>query len=128
MGTQFVDSARDSSGAANPGHEVLDVQSRRLSLAALDVRVFSEATIGIVALLAATCMTFSSLLSDRNIPTYRDLLFFTWPLKHFLHDRLLRGEFPLWNPLLLMGAPYLANLQSGALYPPSVLLLLPLPL
>ena len=27
-----------------------------------------------------------------------------------------------------MGAPYLANLQSGVFYPPSLLLLLPLPL
>jgi hypothetical protein len=90
--------------------------------------ISSEPVLGIIALLVATSITFSSLLSTRNIPTYRDLLFFTWPLKHFFHERLLRGELPLWNPLILMGTPYLANLQSGVFYPPSLLLLLPLPL
>jgi Bacterial membrane protein YfhO len=84
--------------------------------------------IALLALLAATSLTFSNLLSAENLPTYRDLLFFTWPIKHFLHDRLLSGELPLWNPLLLMGTPFLANWQSGVFYPPSLLLLLPLPL
>ncbi|MET0152282.1 MAG: hypothetical protein ABW298_06710, partial [Candidatus Binatia bacterium] len=112
----------------SPDREVSDPQSCRTFLGALAGWVWSEATLGIVALVVATSVTFSSLLSPRNIPTYRDLLFFTWPLKHFLHERLLQGEIPLWNPLLLMGTPYLANLQSGVFYPPSLLLLLPLPL
>jgi len=128
MGTQFVDSARDSSRAANPDRGVFHTHFRQTFLATLEGWVSRETPFGIVALLVATTISFSSLLSATNIPTYRDLLFFTWPLKHFLHDRLLQGEFPLWNPMLLMGTPYLANLQSGVLYPPSVLLLLPLPL
>jgi hypothetical protein len=82
----------------------------------------------VAALCVATSVTFSQLLSARALPTFRDLLFFTWPLKHFLHERVLAGELPLWNPLLLMGTPFLANWQSGLLYPPSLLLLLPLPL
>ncbi len=73
-------------------------------------------------------ITFSGLFSTDLIPSYRDLLFFTWPIKHFLHERFWRGELPLWNPLLMLGTPYLANLQSGVFYPPSLLLLLPLPL
>jgi hypothetical protein len=128
MGTQFVDSAGDTSRAASPHRAVLGPPSRPASASALERWTSSEAVLGIIALLVATGITFSSLLSTRNIPTYRDLLFFTWPLKHFFHERLLRGELPLWNPLLLMGTPYLANLQSGVFYPPSLLLLLPLPL
>jgi hypothetical protein len=31
---------------------------------------------------------------------------------------LRQGELPLWNPLLGMGAPLLANYQSGLMYPP----------
>lgn len=32
---------------------------------------------------------------------------------------LLAGELPLWNPLVGMGAPLLANYQSALLYPPT---------
>ena len=35
----------------------------------------------------------------------------------------LSGHLPLWNPWLGMGAPLLANYQSGLLYPPNWLLL-----
>jgi hypothetical protein len=34
------------------------------------------------------------------------------------------GEVPLWNPLVGMGAPLLANYQSGLLYPPNWAMLL----
>ena len=34
-------------------------------------------------------------------------------------ETLRGGHLPLWNPLLGMGAPLLANYQSGLLYPPN---------
>ncbi len=34
------------------------------------------------------------------------------------------GQLPLWNPLVGMGAPLLANYQSGLLYPPNWIVLL----
>ena len=37
---------------------------------------------------------------------------------------LRSGQFPLWNPNLGMGAPLLANYQSGLLYPPNWVYLL----
>lgn len=37
---------------------------------------------------------------------------------------LVSGELPLWNPMLGMGAPLLANYQSAFLYPPNWLYLL----
>lgn len=39
-------------------------------------------------------------------------------------DTLNLGQIPLWNPLLGLGAPLLANLQSALLYPPNALLLI----
>lgn len=39
----------------------------------------------------------------------------------YLDTALHRGEFPLWNPLVLCGAPYAANPQSKVFYPPQLL-------
>jgi hypothetical protein len=79
-------------------------------------------------LLLATGATFETLLSARELPLYRDLLFFVLPFKYFLAEHLRRGEVPLWNPWIFMGTPFLAGLQSGVFYPPSLLLLAPFPL
>ena len=38
-------------------------------------------------------------------------------------DMVLRGELPLWNSWLGMGAPLLANYQSALLYPPNWIML-----
>jgi len=46
------------------------------------------------------------------------------PWRQFALDVLKSGNFPLWNPLLGMGAPLLANFQSALLYPPNILLFL----
>ncbi len=39
-------------------------------------------------------------------------------------ETLLSGHLPLWNPLVGMGAPLMANYQSGLFYPPYWLYLL----
>ena len=41
------------------------------------------------------------------------------PNAEYLGARLARGELPLWNPHQGAGAPFLASLQVGALYPPN---------
>jgi hypothetical protein len=43
---------------------------------------------------------------------WRDLVFESW--RNF--------QIPFWNPYQLMGTPLLANSQSGALYPPHILM------
>ena len=48
-------------------------------------------------------------------------LYFT-PMTQFLHDNLRAGRLPLWNPLVLCGAPYVGNPQSWPLYPFTSLL------
>ncbi|MFN8458347.1 MAG: YfhO family protein [Anaerolineae bacterium] len=44
-----------------------------------------------------------------------------FPLRAFVAQQWVRGEIPLWNPYLFGGQPALADIQSGALYPPHIL-------
>lgn len=41
------------------------------------------------------------------------------PWRHYAWTALQSGHLPLWNPLVGMGAPLLANYQSALLYPPN---------
>ncbi len=58
------------------------------------------------------------------------VLFWGTPLLQFVPWRmyalsvLRQGYLPLWNPLIGMGAPLLANYQSALVYPPHLLLLI----
>jgi hypothetical protein len=44
-----------------------------------------------------------------------------FPLRAFAAQEWVAGRVPLWNPYLFGGQPALADIQSGALYPPHVL-------
>ena len=44
-----------------------------------------------------------------------------FPLRAFAAQEWVNGRIPLWNPYLYGGQPALADIQSGALYPPHVL-------
>ena len=44
------------------------------------------------------------------------------PWRQFALNSIRQGHLPLWNPMLGMGAPLLANYQSALLYPPNILL------
>ncbi len=57
----------------------------------------------------------------------RDIPRFYYPVWHYSAMSLLRGEVPLWNPMLNMGAPHLANVQTCVFYPPAALLFTLLP-
>ncbi len=46
-----------------------------------------------------------------------DLLYQFGPWRIFLKDELADGHFPLWNPYLLGGQPFFADLQNMMLYP-----------
>jgi hypothetical protein len=41
------------------------------------------------------------------------------PWWKWAYDTLLSGHLPFWNPLLGMGAPFIANYQSALFYPPN---------
>ena len=69
-----------------------------------------------VGLLLALGGLLPALLSG-GIPARGDLADFFWPMKAYTAARWAAGEIPLWNPLSGGGEPWLAQLQSGALYP-----------
>lgn len=48
-----------------------------------------------------------------------------WPNAHFLRESVQQyGEWPLWNPLRMLGQPFAANPLSKVWYPPQWLVLL----
>ncbi len=53
-----------------------------------------------------------------------DLVSFLYPTYRFAAATLANGELPLWNPTLYGGAPFIADIQAGFLYPPNLLLFL----
>ncbi len=91
-------------------------------------RVSLKGSLCLLLLLGIVVAAAPDLLNPDRIPGYRDLLIFVIPFKHFLSDHLRHGQIPLWNPWVYLGTPFLASLQSGVFYPPSVLLFLPFPL
>jgi hypothetical protein len=46
------------------------------------------------------------------------------PAKIFLASEIKSGRFPFWNPNILSGTPYLADINLGALYPFNLLYIL----
>src|SRR5262249_24906134 len=71
---------------------------------------------------------FVPALAGGRVFSFRDLADYAIPAKLFSVQELAAGRIPLWNPYNYFGFPHLANLQSGVLYPPNALLLLPWPL
>ncbi|MFN0149344.1 MAG: hypothetical protein ACKVU1_01365 [bacterium] len=51
-----------------------------------------------------------------------DALVSYYPRRVALHDALREARLPLWSPASFCGAPFVANFQSGAFYPPNWLL------
>src|SRR5262245_41201488 len=48
-----------------------------------------------------------------------DPFVYFYPLMTYRDARLGAGELPLWVPDYFLGAPFLANPQTGVLYPPN---------
>jgi hypothetical protein len=46
-----------------------------------------------------------------------DLITSFYPFRAFAAEAFRQGTLPLWNPQILMGAPFLANSQSALFYP-----------
>jgi hypothetical protein len=60
--------------------------------------------------------------------TYRDAGLFTYPVTYYFRDCFWHGKWPLWDPYNNCGIPFLAQWNTLALYPASLIyLLLPMP-
>lgn len=54
-------------------------------------------------------------------PITADVPSFIFPMQNFAVNILKSGKIPLWNPLILMGTPLLANFQSAPFSPTNFL-------
>lgn len=62
---------------------------------------------------------FVPMLVRGQLPVLRDHADYFIPLRWFTSRLLSAGVMPHWNPLNGLGEPWLANPQTGVLYPPS---------
>jgi hypothetical protein len=71
--------------------------------------------------------TFPGVLVGGTTFIFRDFGMFSYPVAYFHRQCFWRGELPLWNPFNNCGLPFLAQWNTLALYPFSLIyLLLPL--
>ena len=79
----------------------------------------------VIILALLPCLFFWRLLTpnpaDRMAIAAGDFTEQYYPLRAFAAQEWVRGQIPLWNPYLFGGQPALADIQSGALYPPHLL-------
>ncbi|MBI4490037.1 MAG: YfhO family protein [Deltaproteobacteria bacterium] len=59
-----------------------------------------------------------------QVPFFRDLGPFFYPMRYSLAQSFTAAEVPLWDRHIAMGFPLLANLQSETFYPPHLIFLL----
>lgn len=82
--------------------------------------------IGMIGLLTLVfCLFFWRLLFEKGVEIPKgggDFNSFYYPLSAFAAGQIQAGHFPLWNPHLYSGAPFAADYQAGALYPPNLLI------
>ena len=84
--------------------------------------------IACAALVALVLLFFRGLAFTNLILARGDTFLYFYPYWDYRAQSFLAGHLPLWNPLLFMGAPFLANSQAGVLYPLNwPLALLPAP-
>jgi hypothetical protein len=80
-----------------------------------------------LALLIFVLWFCQDLALNGEVPFYRDLTNYFYPLRYSLFESYRAGELPLWGRHFAQGFPNLAALQIGAFYPPhATLLVLPL--
>ncbi len=73
---------------------------------------------------AATLILFREFVFSDDMLLGIDTLGLGYVARDFFAAALERGVFPLWNPLILGGTPFLDSLAGGdSLYPPSLFLL-----
>jgi hypothetical protein len=60
---------------------------------------------------------FYRLLLTNRVLASGDILLYFYPYRSYAAAAFQEGRIPLWNPYIFSGAPFLANIQAGVLYP-----------
>ncbi len=79
--------------------------------------------IGIFLVVFIWTIMYAGEISGRSSIYCCDNLLITIPSKIFLVREILAGRFPLWNPYIFSGTPFLADINLGLLYPANILFL-----
>ena len=73
---------------------------------------------------AVTLFLFREFVFSRDMLYGSDTLALGYMVREFYANAVAGGSFPLWNPIILGGTPFVESLAGGdSLYPPSALLL-----
>ena len=73
---------------------------------------------------AVTLFLFREFVFSRDMLYGSDTLALGYMVREFYANAVSGGNFPLWNPIILGGTPFVESLAGGdSLYPPSALLL-----
>ena len=73
---------------------------------------------------ALTLLLFRGFVFSRDMLYGSDTLALGYMAREFYANAVSGGGFPLWNPIILGGTPFIESLAGGdSLYPPSALLL-----
>ncbi|MGO8699274.1 MAG: YfhO family protein [Limisphaerales bacterium] len=64
---------------------------------------------------------FPGILLGTSAFFYRDAGLFSYPVADYLRESVRAGQWPLWNPYNNCGLPFLAQWNTLALYPPSLI-------
>lgn len=102
--------------AAATAPRVASERWRRLSGLAWPLAPDASVAVGLA--LAALAFYYPLVFLGRALVDYDAFVYF-YPQRAYLAQSLLSGRIPLWDPQLFLGVPFLANPQSGVLYPPS---------
>ncbi len=75
----------------------------------------------IAAVFTAILLFFSEILFFKQSFFIGDIYSQFYPWKVFLTESVKNGAVPFWNPFVFSGVPFIADVQKGAFYPPSVI-------
>ncbi len=74
--------------------------------------------VSVLALILSVLWFCQDLAVNGEVPFYRDLTNYFYPLRYSLYESYRTGELPLWDRHFAQGFPNLAGFQSGTFYPP----------
>jgi hypothetical protein len=92
--------------------EISEAPENQVSRMTVMRKILPVTLIALAVILFFKRMIFSDLILARG-----DTFLYFYPYWQAAADAISSGRLPLWNNLLFMGAPFLANSQIGLLYP-----------
>ena len=100
----------------------MNSETKTAALSDSDARITWRETLAVVLLATGLTVVFWEPLWTGGGLIGGDTYTYFFPQKQFFAERLHDGEFPLWNNRSGFGYPLVAESQTGAFYPPHLLI------